>query len=393
MDFSAGPGDAEFRESVSAFFEQFAAGSGSLTVREREQGLGRAMAERGLVGVRLVDGDLEPTLDRSHALIVAEEAGRWGVDLNFVTGNMFVAKTLAVVGSEDQKLEVLPRVARGEVRIVLGYTEPDTGSDIAAARTLAVREGEGWRINGQKMFTSGAAVSDYIWLLTRTDPEKPKWAGLTMFLVPTDTPGVTVQPLHTIDGSHETTMTFYDDVWVPDSARVGEVDGGAAVLRVAMDFEHGGGAVPGRSLVAKAQAAWLRAVEAARETPGDDGTPLLDDRSVRERLVRLAIRNDVSSLLELQSISAGGSSGTSGAIGSLAKVHARETQQLVFETILDIFGEAAALPGGADGTLADGEFEQGFRSSIVGTISGGSSEIQRNIIAEQLLGLPRMARK
>jgi alkylation response protein AidB-like acyl-CoA dehydrogenase len=393
MDFSNSSEDARFREEVSTFFKQFTGDGGSLPTREREQTLGRAMAERGLVGVRLVDGALEPTLDKLQALIVAEEAVRWGVDLNFITGNMFVAKTLAVVGTEDQKLTILPRIARGEVRVALGYTEPDTGSDIAAARTTAIRDGDEWRINGQKMFTSGAAVSDYIWLLTRTSPDKPKWAGLTMFILPTDTPGITVQPLETIDGEREATMTFYDDVRVPDSARVGEVDGGAAVLRLAMDFEHGGGAVPGRSLVGTAHEAWRSAVEQARNVLGADGRPLLDDPMVRERLVTLAIRNDVSALLELWSISTGGSSGPSGAVGSLAKLHSRETQQLVFETILDIFGDAAGLPPGVEGGLADGEFEVGFRRSMVATISGGSSEIQRNIIAERLLGLPRMGRK
>src|SRR3954453_3673428 len=139
MDFITDPADVAFRAEVGRFFDEFAGSQRGLSQRDREQALGRAMADRGMVGVRLAGGGtLEPTLNATQALIIAEEALRCGVDLNFVTGNMFVAKTLAVIGTPQQRTEILPKVARGEVRIALGYTEPDTGSDIAAARTRAV---------------------------------------------------------------------------------------------------------------------------------------------------------------------------------------------------------------------------------------------------------------
>ena len=174
--------------------------------------------------------------------------------------------------------------------VCLGYTEPDSGSDVAAARTRAVREGDGWRIDGQKMFTSVAEEADWIFLLTRTSSEGAKHAGLTFFLVPMDTPGISLQEVRTLPGKR-VNITFLDDVRVGDEWRVGEIDGGWQVMLVALSFERGlaGGVRDGERL--------LRMLEDMTQRENVDGARAIDDPVTRERLVRLAIDNEVADLL------------------------------------------------------------------------------------------------
>src|SRR6476620_3975586 len=149
-----------------------------------------------------------------------------------------VAKTVAAFGSPELRDEVLPQVFSGHARLCLGYTEPEGGSDIATCKTRAVRDGDHWVINGSKMFTTGAHNCQYVFLITNTDPDAPKHKSLTMFLVPLSTPGVEIQPLRTVDGDR-TNITYYSDVRVDDKYRIGEVNGGWAVLRDALNDEHG----------------------------------------------------------------------------------------------------------------------------------------------------------
>ena len=149
-----------------------------------------------------------------------------------------VASVLAHVGNEMQQREILPKLLSGESLIALGYSEPDSGSDVAAARTRAVRDGDGWRIDGQKIFTSVAEESEWVFLLTRTNLDVPKHRGLTFFLVPTSAPGFEMQPIRTLSGKR-TNITFYDGVRVGDEWRVGDVDGGWQVMLVALSFERG----------------------------------------------------------------------------------------------------------------------------------------------------------
>ena len=149
-----------------------------------------------------------------------------------------VAQTVQQFGSAELTDEVLPGVLSGQIRLCLGYTEPEGGSDVATCKTRAVRDGASWIINGSKMFTSNAHNAKYVFLLTNTDPDAPKHKNLTMFLVPLDSPGVEIQPIRTIDGDR-TNIVYYSDVRVDDKYRIGDVNGGWAVLRAALDVEHG----------------------------------------------------------------------------------------------------------------------------------------------------------
>src|SRR5262249_47712119 len=155
-----------------------------------------------------------------------------------------VGATLIRHASDELKREVLPRILAGEAVFSLGYTEPGSGSDVAAAKTRAARDGDHWVIDGQKMVTSGAHLAQYGFLLARTDPSAAKHKGLTMFLVPLDTAGVEIQPVHTLSGER-TNVTYYNGVRIPDRYRVGGVNGGWAVIGYALEIEHGTGLVAG----------------------------------------------------------------------------------------------------------------------------------------------------
>ena len=181
-----------------------------------------------------LDGGFSPLRRRIWDLEIGRAHTPW---FHWGTTAM-VAHTVAQFGSSELKDEVLAQVLSGQYRLCLGYTEPEGGSDVATCKTRAVRDGDGWIINGSKMFTSNAHNAQYVFLVTNTDPDAPKHQSLTMFLVPMDAPGVEIQPIRTVDGDR-TNITYYSDVRVDDKYRVGEVNGGWAVLREALNAEHG----------------------------------------------------------------------------------------------------------------------------------------------------------
>ena len=299
----------------------------------------------------------------------------------WATTNM-VLQTIQSLGSEEQKTTILPAALRGEVLIALGYTEPDSGSDVAAAKTRALRDGDEWTIDGQKMFTSSAHFCTHVFVLTRTNPDVAKHKGLTMFLVPTNVEGFELQPIRTLGGPR-LNATFYSQVRVSDSMRVGDVDDGWRVMREALIHERAGS----KGMAKPALAA--KAAALAMSSDRSDGTTLYDDPRNRERLARIAIDEEVGRLLG-QRVRWMSSIGQSpGVEGSMAKLFTSEAALRHYSELLDMLGADGVLQPGAGGAALDGELEAHFRSSVVRTIYGGASEIQRDIIAEGRLGLPR----
>ena len=296
---------------------------------------------------------------------------------------MLVASILNDVGSEFHKKEIVPRLLSGESIACLGYTEPECGSDVAAVKTRAERSGAHWIVNGQKMWTSLAEVSSWVLLLTRTDPEARKHRGITFFLLPLDSSGVEIQPIRTLSGKRSN-ATFYDAVEVEDRWRVGEVNGAWDVMRVALAFERGvmGGLSEGVRLLAAAK-------EAARNGHRSDGGRLIDDPTVRDRLVRTAIDNEVVELLGARAAWVAASGALPGLEGSEAKLFATEALNRAADRLLDFLGPAGLLSRGKPGAPVEGFLEHCWRFAPVTTIAGGTSEIQRNNIAERMLGLPR----
>jgi alkylation response protein AidB-like acyl-CoA dehydrogenase len=299
----------------------------------------------------------------------------------WATTNM-VIRTIRHSGTEAQKKAIIAGALRGEILIALGYSEPDSGSDVAAAKTRAVKDGDEWVIDGQKMFTSTAQSCSHVFVLARTNTDVPKHKGLTMFLVPTDTPGFELQPIYTL-GGQRTNATFYSDVRVPDSLRIGGIDEGWRVMRVALVFERGGGRVSAGPTLAERAAAWAMSTERA------DGSTYYDDPVNRERLARIAVEGEVGRLLELRVRWMNAAGELPGLEGSMAKLFNSEAAQRHYGELVDMLGSAGVLQPGADGAPLNGDLEAHFRSTVVGTIYGGASEIQRDIIAQGRLGLPR----
>lgn len=351
-------------------------GTGTL----HDWGLHRAMAERGWLAAAWPREYGGQERDPFELAALHDELARRGAPVDGMGISLMVAQTIRRVGTEEQRRAIIPRVLAGEIIVALGYSEPDAGSDVAAARTRAVRDGDDWIITGQKMYTTLAHEAAYVFLLTRTNTEVPKHRGLTLFLVPLDLPGIELQPIHTL-GGERTNVSFYNDVRVPDSARVGEVDGGWEVMRVALTFERSGSAAGQLTRLLE------RASEAAGH-PDAQGRPYLERRALRRRLARLAIDRQVGRLLGDRTTWVAAVGGLPGVEGSMAKLFSSEAYQRACSALLDAFGPPAIVSGGD--TLGDLEHE--FRHAAVTTIYGGSSEIQRTIVAEQRLGLPRVGR-
>lgn len=294
-----------------------------------------------------------------------------------------VAKFVAQFGAEELREEVLSGVLSGEIRLCLGYTEPDGGSDVATCKTKAVRDGgdgSGWIINGSKMFTSNAHNCRYVFLLTNTDPDGPKHRNLTLFLVPLDTPGIEIQGIRTVDGDR-TNIVYYSDVRIEDKYRVGEVNGGWAVMREALNAEHGVTERDSAGLQRLATmtehalltAEALDAVAAAAGRPDVYGRRLIDDGSVQYRLGRSAARLEMALSTP----------------GMFGRVAIAQTMRDIAPELMDVLGSGAALPVETVGAADDGAAEYVFRLAGPTGVYGGTLEVFRNMIAAHTLGLPR----
>ncbi len=280
-------------------------------------------------------------------------------------------------GSDELKAEVLPRLMRGEAICSLGYSEPGSGSDVFAAQCKATPDGNGWRIDGTKMFTSGANLSDYVLMLTRTNTEVAKHKGLTMFIVPLKAEGVTIQPVYTFQ-DERTNITFYDGVRIPDSWRLGEVDGGVKTMSASLELEHAGG-------FSKYQYSMLRAAETLCREIVRDGKSLIEDGSAQQRLSRTLAHIWISELITHHAQWAAVEKKPNLAYGPRAKMFSSEKFLTDARDLLDL---TAPLSLSKRNGAAE-EINVFYRHAQGATIYGGSSEIHRSMIAERGLGLPR----
>jgi alkylation response protein AidB-like acyl-CoA dehydrogenase len=320
--------------------------------------------------------------DPLEVLALSEEMGRATAPSYGLGTTMMIAWVIQQVGTEEQKREILPKALAAEIMIALGFTEPENGSDAAAAATRAVRSGDGWTINGSKMFTTNAHIADYVFLLARTNPEVPKHRGLTTFLVPLDQPGVEVQPVYTLSGER-TNITFYNDVQVSDAYRIGDVDGGWRVMGVALEREHTAGFAGEQERLLENVEAW------ARESVDDDGRARIEDPDVRTRLGKVATEIEVSRLLQRRAAWMSTVGIPAHAKGSMSKLFSSERLERMSADMLELIGPDGLRKRGEQTAPQNGEIEHAVRHAKGTTIYAGSSEIQRNIIAQHGLGLPR----
>jgi alkylation response protein AidB-like acyl-CoA dehydrogenase len=291
-----------------------------------------------------------------------------------------IAPAILRHGSPEQRDRILPLIRQGALRFCLGYSEPEAGSDLASLRTRAERDGDEWVVNGQKLWSTGAHRASHVWLATRTDPEVlPPHAGITVFLVPMDTPGITVHEHTALSGEVSCTV-FYDDVRVSDACRVGEVGGGWQVITEALAGE--------RIVMGGIAAALVRQLDdllaIAREDPEGIVGPAGSAR--RARLAAAAVRVQATRALVAAAVGATGDDAR--LVAPMAGVLGGEVAEEFGETALDILGPAAALGAGVAGAAADGAFEYGLRLSPMYVIGGGTNDIQRGLIARGI-GLPR----
>ena len=388
MQLDYPPEQLTLRNEIRAALEEVMTPERSTAVAERIEGgtavreCVRALAAANLLGVDWPKEYGGRGLSAVEQFIFAEEARRVGAPIPLVTLNT-VGPTLMQYGTEEQKQKFLPAILDGSVEFAIGYSEPGAGSDLASLRTRAVRDGDEWVINGQKMFTSGAAYADYIWLAARTDPNAKTHKGISIFIVPTSSPGFSWQPLHTMTGI-STFYTFYDDVRVPASAIVAGENKGWQLITTQLNFE-------------RAALGNLGALEPLFEktlhwatTTDLDGGRVIDQPWVQLALARVEAQVAAYKLVNMRVNAAMTRGALSMGEASAAKVFGTELTQQVARELLEVL-DRNGLRRGADAPLR-GELESAYRIAVINTFGGGANEIQRDIIAMAGLLMPRAPR-
>lgn len=319
----------------------------------------------------------------TYQMIVDEELAYYNVPGAESMGRTIIAPTLLAWGSEELKREILPKIERGEADICLGYTEPEAGSDLASLRTRAVLDGDDYVINGAKVYTSGADLSQYCWLLARTDPEAPRHRALSLFLTPMDVPGVTVRPLpNLLDMCWFTEVTF-EDVRVPRRWLVGEENQAWQIVTSALASER-------LSLYHwRSQRRLFESLLAYAKGVEKDGRPLGKDMNLRQRLAGLAIEFEVARLLtyRAQWLRSRGHALTYEA--AMVKAFNTEMTQRLGVAAMEVLGLYGGLLPASARTVLGGIVAHGYLDAVQGTIGAGASEVMRDIIARGGLGLPR----
>jgi alkylation response protein AidB-like acyl-CoA dehydrogenase len=388
VDLRFTPEEVEFREQARTWLaENFPTEprphSGT-AVRDYDLAWQRTQYDGGWAGVSWPTEYGGRGLPLLQQMIWFEEYARTGapdIDVRFV-GLSHAGPTLIAQGSEEQKQQHLLKILRGDVAWCQGFSEPQAGSDLASLRTTADVDGDELVVNGQKVWTSFAHMSDYQELLVRTDREAAKHKGLTWVICDMSTPGLTVRPIMTMDRDDHFCEVFYDDVRIPLTNVVGAVDDGWRVAMSTLSFERGTAFTAGQ-----VQLAILveRLIELARERVGPDGRrPAIADEELARRIA--TVRAEIAALRSLTyaSIARNAVLDQPGPEGSMIKLFYSEVRQRLLQLAIDVVG-----PGSTDLAIANRSWDDEYLLGYSATIGGGTSEIQRNIIGERVLGLPR----
>ncbi|MEI8000807.1 MAG: acyl-CoA dehydrogenase family protein [Actinomycetes bacterium] len=375
------------RQEVRAYFEDLL----SPEVRESlkgSQGIGPAM--RKVVRQMGTDGWLGvgwPTeyggrgFTPVEQFIWFDEAMRAGAPVPMLTINT-VGPTIMHFGSDEQKDFFLPKIMNGEIHFCIGYSEAGAGTDLAALRTRADRDGDEYVINGQKMWTSLAADADFIWLAVRTNQEAKKHKGISLFVVPMDTPGIKVVPL-SLMGDHNINQTYFEDVRVPATARVGEENAGWQLITQQLNHERV--TLCSSGMVDRA----LHDVRVwAQETRLSDGRRVIDQEWVQMNLARVYARLEFLRLINWKIAVASTKGALHPADASSTKVFGTEFYLEAFRLLMEIMGERAYLTDDAPGVELEARLEHQYRGLIILTFGGGVNEVQRDLIAVFGLGMP-----
>lgn len=390
MRISYTPEQEELRRELRAYFSKLMTPerSEALLAVGGEYGTGDAyretVAQMGRDGwlalgwPKEYGGQARSTMDQ---LIFTDEAAIAGAPVPFLTINS-VAPTIMAFGTEEQKKFFLPKIASGDLHFAIGYSEPGAGTDLANLRTAAVRDGDDYVVNGQKMWTSLIQYADYVWLAVRTNNEAKKHRGISVLIVPTDAEGFSWTPVHTMAGA-STSATYYQDVRVPVGNRVGEENGGWKLVTNQLNHE--------RVALVSAQpifTALSQVREWAQNTKDGRGSRLVDSEWVQLNLARVHAKAEYLKLINWELASAE-EEAPSAADASAAKVFGTELATEAYRLLMEILGPSATLRQESHGALLRGRVERMHRSSLILTFGGGTNEVQRDIIGMAALGLPR----
>ncbi|GAA2584089.1 acyl-CoA dehydrogenase [Dactylosporangium fulvum] len=326
-------------------------------------------------------GQGRPAVDQ---YILFDEVQRAGAPFPFVTINN-IGPTIQRFGTDEQKRRYLPGMLTGDILFAIGYTEPESGTDLASLKTRAVLAGDEWVINGTKVFTSGASQSDYIWLACRTDPDAPRHRGISVVIVSTSDPGFSCTPIATSGPTH-TNVTYYSDVRAPRENLVGELHGGWKLITSQLGHERVGLAAFG----GRTEQLWEDVADWCRQDQGG-GRPV-DQPWVRHDLARTYVEIEAMRLLNWKLAVLDEAQSPEPASAAVAKVFGTETHDRVCRTLLGAVGPLATRRPGSVGAPLDGRLEALTRGSYINTFGGGTNEVLRDVIATRGLGMPRKGR-
>jgi len=391
MDFEFSPEQLAFVKEVEAFldanddpevFDVTRENMAQVVDTPKRRAFMRQLGERGWLGMtwpaRYGGSEGEGVYEY---LLNEQLAGRGGPQIGKGVG--IIGKTLIRHGNDKLKAEFLPKILRNEVEFAVGYSEPNAGSDAASMQLKATKVEGGWVLDGQKTWTTSAHFAEWYWVGARTDPEAPKHAGITLFLVPLDQPNITVNAIWTM-GDERTNEVFLNEVFVPDDYVVGEVNRGFQYISEALDLERFT-----MFMLSPIEQRFELLVEYVKTTVRD-GVPLKDDPVIRQRLAQLATQLEAARVMGLKFVyesSKGGAAPTAEA--SEYKLYATELSKRLANASMDIAGPGSQLRVKTPEAPMAGRSESTYRYTVIDTIGGGGSEIQKNIIARRKLGLPK----
>ena len=391
MDFEFSKEERAFAEEVEKFLDVHATPDVADVTRENMAQIVDTPARRAFMKKLSAQGWIGMTWPKEYGgqekqgvyeYILNEALARRGAP-QIGKGAGIVGKTLIRHASDKLKREFLPQIVRGEIEFAVGYSEPQAGSDAANMQLKAEPVPGGWRLNGQKIWTTSAHFADWYWLGARTDPDKTKHDGISLFLIPMSHPGLTIQATPTI-GDERTNTVFFNDVFVPDDYLVGQRGSGFQYISEALDLERFT-----MFTFSPIEQRLEELVDYVRREERD-GEPLRENPIVRQRIAQLATQCEVARALGLRFVAASTTKGKPPTVeASEYKLYATQLSQRVANAGLDLAGPGAQLRVHTPDAPLRGRPEMSYRYSVIDTIGGGASEIQKNIIARRKLGLPK----
>lgn len=393
MDFKLTHAEAEFVAGVRAYLDQEAQhpdasefmdpdrdAHSQLANSPERRDFCKRLGKNGYLGMSWPKEFGGQDIEGIYEYLLNEELALRGAPL-IGKGVGCIGKTIMRHGSEQMKRDFLPLILDSEVEFALGYSEPGSGSDLASLKLRAERDGEGWILNGQKTWTTSAHFADWYWVAARTDSEAPKHKGISVFLLKMDQPGLTVRPIDTM-GHHRTNEVFFDNVKVQPENLVGELNKGWTYVCEALDFERFTFYTV-NPLLQKFE----RALSALRTTMRN-GKPLAEDIGILRTIGQLGADVETAKMLQRRVVYCASMGEVPAVEAAMYKVFSTRLGQSITNFILDQLGPIGLLRKGAEGAVDDGVWEHFYQTTPLDTIGGGTSEVQKNIIARRWLELP-----